>query len=783
MMNLCDFSTSLRPTSSPAMHKFRKMRVTLAVLCALPLAAAAQEGLKLRPQPSLILIPPSNTDEVPLFIEADTLRGHNEKETEAEGDVKLRKRGKAIFADWLRYDKPQDEITAVGNVRIDQRGDVTEGDRLHFNLETERGFMDKSRYMLTPAIPVAPPVAGLPPFAETDARGSAERLLFEGPRLYRAQQAQYTTCAPGNDDWFIRARDLLIDKDRDVGVARDASIVFKGMPIFYSPYLSFSLHQERKSGFLTPSYGSSSRSGTEFTLPYYWNIAPNRDATFSPRIITKRGMQLSTEFRYLDPRYRGEAQIQILPNDNLARTDRSAFFLKHSQTLPYGWGGSLNLQRVSDDRYFTDLATLPTVTSQAVLPREGVLARGGTWGQGGTYGFSAMVQRWQTLQVDPLVPITSPYSRQPQLTLTAFNQNILRSDFDFIGNFVDFNHPTQVTGQRYMAYPSLSLPLQTSYAYFTPKIGANLTHYALDKSTTTLPSSSRALPIFSAESGLVFERDTGAYGQRLTQTLEPKLYYVYIPYRDQSRIPNFESGLQDINFASIYSENQFSGYDRINDANQVTLGVSSRFLNADNGIERLRVGVAQRYYFRPQEVTLPGVPPRSDQRSKSDLLAAISGSVAPHWTVEGGWQYNTDLSQTRRVNIGTRYQPLPGKVLNLTYRHNADTLKQTDVSAQWPLSSQWTAVGRWNYSMLDKRTIEALGGIEYNGGCWIFRAVAHRLTTATQEASTSIFLQLELNGVSRIGSNPFDVLRRNIGGYGHQYSQPQRAEDYYLPFR
>ncbi|MDP1716997.1 MAG: LPS-assembly protein LptD, partial [Burkholderiales bacterium] len=342
---------------------------------------------------------------------------------------------------------------------------------------------------------------------------------------------------------------------------------------------------------------------------------------------------------------------------------------------------------------------------------------------------------------------------------------------------------TLVNGQRYMAYPSLSLPLQTSYAYVTPKIGVNLAHYALDKNTTTLPNTSRAVPIFSAESSLVLERDTSAYGQRLTQTLEPKLYYVYIPYRDQSRIPNFESGLQDINFATIYSENQFSGYDRINDANQVTLGVTSRFLNADNGVERLRVGVAQRYYFRPQEVTLPGVPPRSAQRSTSDLLAAVSGTVAPYWTAEGGWQYNTDLSQTQRANIGARYQPQPGKVLNLTYRHTADVLRQTDISAQWPLSSQWSAVGRWNYSVLDKRTVEALAGVEYNGGCWVFRAVAHRFVTATQEVSTSIFLQLELNGVSRIGSNPLDVLRRNISGYGHQYSQPQRAEDYYLPFR
>ncbi len=719
------------------MHKFRIMRITLAVLCAMPLTAAAQVGLKLKTQPSLILIPPSNTDEVPLFIEADNLRGRNDKETEADGDVRLRQRGKAIFADWLRYDKPVDEITAVGNVRIDQRGDVTEGDLLHFNLETERGYMEKPRYTLTPAAPVAPPVSGILPFAKTDARGTAERLLFEGPRLYRAQQAKYTTCAPGNDDWYIRARDLLIDKDNDVGEAQDASVVFMGVPLFYSPYLSFSFHPERKSGFLTPSYGSTSRSGSEFTLPYYWNIAHNRDATISTRAITKRGVQLQNEFRYLDPNYQGEAHFEFLPNDSLTGQNRDAFFLKHSQTLPYGWAGSLNVQRVSDDRYFTDLSTLSTITSQAVLPREGTLARSGTWGQSGTYGFSALVQRWQTLQVDPLAPTTPPYNRQPQFTLTANNQNVLHSDFDFTGQFADFNHDTLVTGRRYMANPSLSLPLQNSYAYITPKIGASITHYGLNQNTTTLPDSNRTMPIFSTESGMVFEREASAYGQRLTQTLEPKLKYVYIPYRNQNQTPNFDSNLLDVNFATIYSENKFSGYDRINDANQVTLGITSRFLEADSGIERLRVGMAQRYNFQPQRVTLPGVAP--DNSSKSDLLAALSGTIAPHWTATSGVRYSTDNTQTQQLDVGTRYQPHPGKVLNFSYRYTVDSLKQTDISAQWPMSSRWTAVGRWNYSVIDNRTLESLGGFEYNGDCWVFRAVAHTLRLATQETSTSIF--------------------------------------------
>lgn len=768
------------------MHKLRPECMALAVLCALPLAAAAQEGLKLKPDPSLKLLPPSQAEEVPIFIDADRIKGHSEKETEAEGNVRLRKRGQAVFADWLRYDRPADEVTAIGNVRIEQGGDTIEGERLRYQLETDRGFMEKPRYTLTPATQTGAytpsPSVAKPRFTDADARGRAERLLFEGPRQYRAQQAEYTTCEPGNDDWFIRSADLRIDKDRDVGVARDASIVFMGQTIFYTPYLSFSLHQQRKSGFLTPHYGSSSKSGFELTVPYYWNIAPNRDATISPRLLTKRGVLLNNEFRYLDPGYNGEARFEILPGDRQKNDEtRYALFLQHRQTLPYGWTGILNYQKVSDGTYFTDLTSQINLTSQVLLPREAQLARGGTWGHGGVYTVNAQLQRWQALQADLLAPITPPHSRLPQITLTAQNQDILRSDFDFTGSFVDFDHPTLVNGRRVMAYPSFSLPLQTSYAFVTPKAGVHLTHYALDRSTTTLPDSTRTLPIFTTEAGLIFERDTTITGQRYAQTLEPKLFYVYIPYRDQSRIPNFESGLQDINFATIFAENQFAGHDRINDANQITLGVSSRFINQETGAERLRVAVAQRYYFQGQRVTVPGVAPRSDQSSSSDLLAALSGTVAPHWIAEAGWQYNTDRSQTQKFNAGARYQPQPGKVLNLVYRSTIGSVNQTDISTQWPLTPQWTMLARWNYSLRDNRTLEALAGVEYNGGCWVLRVVGHRFATAIQQASSSIFVQLELNGVSRIGSNPLEALQRNIAGYTRLDPRAVRAGDYRNP--
>jgi LPS-assembly protein len=502
------------------------------------------------------------------------------------------------------------------------------------------------------------------------------------------------------------------------------------------------------------------------------------DYTISPRVLTKRGVQLNNELRYLQPDYRGEARIEVLPNDRQKADDtRYAGFLRHEHRLPYGWQGVLNLQKVSDDTYFTDLSTRIALTSQVLLPREGILSRGWNWGQSGVIGVSGYLQRWQTLQADPLAPTTPPYNRQPQVNFTAQNWDFLRTDFELLGQYVDFDHPTLVNGRRLVGYPSFSLPLQRSYAYVMPKVGAHLSHYALDKSTTALPDTTRALPIFTTEAGLIFERDTRIGRRSFIQTLEPKAYYVYIPYRDQSLIPIFDTGQRDINLATIFAENQFSGHDRINDANQVTLGATSRFLDANSGIERLRVGVAQRYYFQPQRVSIPGVPLRSSESSSSDLLAALSGTVAPNWTAEVGWQYNTDLSQTQRFNIGTRYQPQPGKVLNLVYRSTAGAVRQTDVSTQWPITPQWTVLARWNYSLLDRRLLEGLAGIEYNGGCWVFRAVAHRFATALQQASTSIFLQLELSGVSRLGTNPLEVLKSNIAGYVRQDAHEIRPHE------
>jgi LPS-assembly protein len=755
--------------------RFQPIALSL-LLCACNCAAAADDdgiglkpggGLNLKLQPSFIRIPPENKDPVPLFVDADDMEGHQDRDVEAQGDVRLRKRGKAVYADWLRYDKQSDDIHARGNVRIEQRGDVIEGTELKFNMDTERGAMEKPKYRVQ--------------VNATKGRGDGEQLVFEGQNKYRMLAGSYTSCPVGNDDWFVRAKDFEIDKDRQIGTAYHARVDFLNVPILYSPYLNFSLDRQRKSGFLAPTFGSTGNSGYEFSMPYYWNIAPNRDATFTPRIMSKRGAMLSSEFRYLDARYNGEARYEVLPNDRVkGGDDRFAMSLRHAQQLGDGWGTNLNVQKVSDNNYFTDLSTQIAATSQVLLPRQGALTKGGTWWGDGTYGFSASVLRWQTLQPDLQNPITPPYN-QSTLSLTAAKQNVGPADFEFSSSLTDFTQPTLINGKRAVVYPSVSAPLQSSFAYVTPKLGMHLTRYDFDQTNTPLGDQYRALPIFSTDTGVVFERNMSLSGQSLVQTLEPKIYYVYIPARNQNSLPNFDSGQQTVNFATLFSENQFSGSDRINDANQVTTGATSRLLQ-ENGVERLRAGLAQRFYFKSQEVTLPGVAPRANNRS--DLLVTLAGTIVPHWTAEAGWQYTTSVSQTQRLNAGVRYEPLPGKVINAAYRYTngalnsasgtatttsptnpSNTLRQLDLSSQWPLTRHLSAIARMNYSIADSRLVEGLAGFEYDADCWAFRVVMHSFATTSSTTVNSFFMQLELNGLSKIGSNPLELLRRNIAGY------------------
>lgn len=731
-------------------------RLTLfASLTAISIGAlAAEPALILKQSTTLRTATPGEAgrDGLPVFLDADIVSGVTEQYVEASGNVVARRLDESLSADWMRYNQAEDRLHARGNVVLTRDHSRVEGDELQLQLVTHLGEMRPIRY-------------------ESQAeqghylRGDAELLQFEGEDRYHLSAATYTSCPIGNDDWMLRTDDLKLDYTENIGTARDVRVEYLGMPILYAPWMDFGLDNRRKSGFLTPAVGASDKRGIEIAAPWYWNIAPNHDATFTPRYMSKRGTQLGTEFRYLDNAYAGNFNLEYLPNDQVAERNRYLGQILHNQQFDAHWAGSLNITQVSDDKYFTDLSSAVHQTAQANLLREGTLSYNGGW-----WGASGRAQTYQTLGSDPL------FSRLPQITLAAQRQaEGYPVDLGFSGEFVRYTHAlnSQPEGNRVYAYPSIKFPFSTSYAHITPKFGWHLTRYDLERAVTGgALQETRSLPIFTVDAGLEFEREFAYAGSPYVQTLEPRLYYVRIPYQDQSKLPVFDSALLDSSLYTIFSENQYAGIDRINDANQVTLALTTRLLDNLNGIERLQLTVGQRYYFSDQRVTLPGMATRN--ADSSDVLAILSGQVTNRLRLSGNLQHNADSGETARFGLGAFYRDGPGRLFNADYRFARGNLDQIDMSAQWPLAAQWYGIGRLNYSFRDSRVVEALGGFEYNAGCWSLRGVLHRLALTQTETSNAFFIQLELRDLTKLGPNPLELLKRSIPGYA-------KSDEFNLP--
>jgi LPS-assembly protein len=728
------------------------------------LDAAIRESLKLDrllPTPaSLMQRPPKNG---PRVISAEQIDGINQKSVTATGNVVLQQGTMEVKAERVDYDQATDTMKVPGPVRMDRDGDVVIGKNLDLKVADEIGSLQSPSFFFSknPNRPTQ----------RYEARGGATSMNFEGEDHERLFGALYTTCKPDQDDWYLKISELALDRERNVGTGYNGLVQFKGVPILYMPYMTFPLNSERKSGFLSPTFGSSSSSGLELSVPYYLNIAPNVDATLTPKMMTKRGIQIGNELRYLGRSFLGQLDAEYLPHDRVIDRERYLFIARHFQNLASwsmpGWTASINAQKVSDDNYFRDLSTRIANTAQTNLPREAVLSYGSFVGD-----ITTRFLAFQTLQ-DPASPVVPPYKLAPQVAFNARPNRWNGFEFNTVGEFTDFQHPTLVNGRRFLLYPSLALPVTQPFGYITPKIGFHATRYDLTRNTTGFESGNRTLPIVSVDSGLSFERSLNLAGASVTQTLEPRLFFLYVPFRNQSKLPIFSTAETDFSFAQIFNENLFVGGDRISDAKQMTAAVSSSIIENATGIERLRAAIGQRYYFRPQQVTLSDTAlglsgPQQGNLSRSDLLVALSGQVSTSWFLDSGFQYSTSKTEFARSNIAARYNAEGGRILNFSYRFTRNSIKQVDISAQWPFGKTapgWTLLTRANHSFQDHRLLEGLVGVEYNYGCWEFRLVAHRFVTATQQYSNSIQFQLELKGLSKLGINPLETLRQNIPGY------------------
>jgi LPS-assembly protein len=733
----------------PILNRFAAVALTFSLLLA---ARADDQPVQLRPEASIESTPKRSDEQAPLFLQSDSLEG-NAEQVDARGSVELRRRGMSIFADYLGYSRERNACVADGNVRLERQGDILEGSRLNYSFSDEKGTMKRPKFQLVKR-----------PDRRQAARGSASEVIFQGKDRDRLYSAQYTTCPAGRDDWFLRVDELELDRITQIGTAKNASVVFMNVPILYFPWMTFALNNQRKTGFLTPSFFSTGTSGLEISLPYYWNIAPNMDATLTPRYMSKRGLQLNSEFRYLEPLFSGQAEVEILPHDQQKLEDRYLLAWRHLQNFTHGWSGRLNLEKVSDDNYFRDLSTRLSTAEQVNLPREAALSYADA-----NWNFTSRLLHYQTLQ-DPLALQVTPYRLKPQLVLNGTKANYHGVDLSLASEWVNFEHPTLVNGKRFIFYPSVSYPMLRSYGYLTPKLGFHVTQYSLSENQLGPESIRRSVPIFSLDSGLYYDRQVTYRGQSFQQTLEPRLFYVRIPFREQSQIPVFSTAQADFNFAQIFTENQFIGGDRINDANQLTAMLATRFLASATGVEKLRAAIGQRFYFDTQRVTLPGTPARKSKAS--DVLAALGGEIARNWTLDSLVQFGTDSKRAEKVSVSARFMPERGKVVNFGFRlsrdnpNPKDNVQQVDVSAQWPLSGRWYGLARVNYSSLDRKVVEGLAGLEYNIDCWSLRFGAHRFVTAEQQVTNSLFVQLELTGLSKLGiNNPLEMLRQNIPGY------------------
>ena len=687
----------------------------------------------------------------PTTIDAQSIEGVSELEVTARGRVEFQREDLTVYSEFLRFNQEFGRIEADGGVRLLRGVDRFFGPRLRYNTQDDTGVFEDSNYILRGET--------------TTMRGKAERLEFLGKDRFRMVKGSFTTCEPGKEDWRFEAGELEIDNEKQVGTVRNGRFKFFDTTLLALPYGSFSLDNQRKTGFLSPQYSHNTRRGLELAAPYYWNIAPERDLTLTPSFMTKRGEQLRTELRYIDPAYKGEMRYEFMPHDSVLRASRSAFSLLHQQQITPQLSGRLDLNRVSDARYFVDLTSQVRQVSTGILQQMGSLSYGGAVAGIG-YGVSTTVQRWQTLQ-DPLAPITPPYARLPQINFST-GKNDIAGRFDFVlpGEFVRFSHPTLVDGTRLSFNPTLAAPYLAPGYFVTPKIGVRHGDYNLTNPAAGQPGKqSISVPWMSLDSGMTFDRGVNWFGQSLTQTLEPRLFYVYAPYRNQDRIPLFDTGPTDFNYAQIFTENRFAGGDRFGDANQVTLAASSRILTP-TGEEMLRATVGQRYYLSDERV---GITPTAllRTRDQSDLLASLGGRLARNFSFDSAVQYNPQLSRAERYSVSARYAPEIAKVVSASYRFNRDTrLRQIDVSGQWPVAPGWFAIGRWNYSVSESRLLEGIAGVEYNAGCWVFRGAFQRLQAAVQTTSTGIFFQMEFNGFGGLGSDEIvGMLKRNIPGY------------------
>ena len=692
--------------------------------------------------PPPLQLPPSTIGDGELEIFSGKAEFKLDGDARFSDDIALRSGDRILRADGAHFDSKTRIFSVDGNVEFRDPESRVQADRAEFNQNTEEVVFDAAEFQLW----------GVP------ARGAAESIKIEGAGKLRLKKVSYTSCPEGKDDWMLRASKIHIDQNTGIGTARHARLNFKGVPILYFPYFSYPVTNKRKSGWLLPDLGSSQQRGIDIAVPYYWNIAPQYDATITPRFMSKRGLQLQSEFRYLAKKHNGVLTGEYLNDDDVTNENRSLAAWFHRTNFSSNWRGTIDAINVSDSAYFEDLSSGLASTSQTHLQRRmDVEWFNNVW--------SALLrfEDYQTID-DTIVPEDEPYQTLPQLAIRGFSpRGLFGMQYAFEGQAAYFNRDVGVTGVRAQLRPEIARSFRYRFLDVKPMVALDYTTYSLSDTMPGEPESpDRTVPIFSVDVGTAFERITDK--RKWLQTLEPRVMYTYIPFRGQDDLPVFDTIEPNLNVVQLFRQNRFVGADRIGDTNQISLGITSRWIEAANGTEFLRATIGQIRYLNSLDVTLPGGVP-SDSNS-SDYLAELGMKLFDNWKMRLGYQWDSDRRKTQLAEVRVGYRSGDSKIANISYRFREDSLEQLDISAAWPVGSRWNLVGRYDYSIQDRKPLEGFVGVEYETCCWAVRTVWRRnLTRRTGESDTSISLQLILKGFGNPASAADRLLDRGILGY------------------
>ncbi len=689
----------------------------------------------------------------PMDVTADYSEVFDKEVTSFFGNVDIVRADQHINSDRASYNTASETMDAQGNVFYNENAISLYSNTVLLNLATDEARL-RDALFISPSGPI---------------RGSADVVYRDSKTLSRYSNTSFTSCRPGNEDWVIHADRLKMNKKTGKAAAKNAWLEFKGLPVLYTPYISFPLDDRRLSGILPPSYSQNVKNGFELTVPYYWNMAPNYDLTVWPRYMSKRGGMIGGEFRYLTKKTLGSVALEYLPYDLLLKKQRFAGSLKNNSKIIENLSSHIDVNYVSDKTYFDDLNDTLGLSNNRFL-RSRIDLNYNIEG----LSFATQLQAYQTIDRN-ITDASKPYQTLPKVTLNldhSFEQWPV--DIAMENEYVNYYRDGRVSGQRFNTKPSIELPLESAGGYIKPRFSLQHTQYFLTQQAANKSNHlSRTLPIVSVDSGLFFEKNFKLAGSGYMHTIEPRLFYLYIPEKNQSDIPVFDSSLYDFGFSSLFRENRFSSVDRVQDANQITIAFTSRLIDSDSGQERLNFSVGDIFYFQDRNVTLSGVP---ETNSFSNVVAELSGQLTDNLYFNSGAQWNPDINDVVRGDAELRYKDKTGKILNLGYRYrndNPDTLAtiiQTDTSFRWPIYDNWYGVGRWQYSLKFNSTKESFLGLEKESCCWRFRVLwrkyANSITGSTNDQTdTGIFFQIELKGLTGFGDKVDDFLEKNLKGY------------------